>query len=257
MQANITYPYIFGTSVPGPSHIRNAIPCQDSFAHETISNFGIIAVSDGLGSAKNSDIGAEIAVRSTIRRAKEILEKKILEFDDKKIFDDIISFVRAELEFKANELQCSLNELACTIIIVIIHNDNISVAHIGDGSVVARKNKNLILISGPGESEYINEVTPLTIIEWKTSLRFYKDSEIDSIAVFTDGCQEAIIQKNEKDLIPYDGFFNPLFSYAHKIFNNIKMGEKDIKDFLESQRMNEISEDDKTLVVAILGNDND
>lgn len=256
MQKDTNYPYIFGTSITGPSHIRNNIPCQDAnaFADDVFPNFGIIAIADGLGSAKKSDLGAEIAVKSVIQRAKE----KSVDTDpmDLNFIEDLIIFARSELELKATEEKCSLGEFASTIIVTIIHKDSVSVAHIGDGAVVARKNNNLVLLSEPEESEYINEVTPLTTSIWKSSLRIKKFSDIECLAIFTDGCQRAVLQKIENNLIPYDGFFDPLFSYAHKIFSDVNQGEKEIGDFLTSQRMNEISEDDKTLIVAILGDNN-
>lgn len=257
MQKDAAYPYIFGASVPGSSHIRYNIPCQDAFAYCTssnieIPNFGIIAIADGLGSAKNSDTGAKIAVESVIQRAKDILEKNISEHIDLNFIEDMVAFARNKLELKANEERCGIDEFACTIIVIIINNDNILIAHIGDGAVVGKKDNSTILLSGPEESEYANEVTPLTVTEWKSSLRTKLISDIECIAAFTDGCQRAVLQKSQIDLIPYNGFFDPLFSYAHEIFNDKNQAEKDIEEFLSSQRMDDISNDDKTLIVAIL-----
>jgi hypothetical protein len=42
-----------------------------------------------------------------------------------------------------------------------------------------------------------------------------------------------------------------LFSYAQEL-EVLEEGEQDIRDFLASQKMSEHSEDDKTLVIAVL-----
>jgi hypothetical protein len=53
----LAFPYLFGASVIGPLHIQNDIPCQDAYVYEILSSgWGLIAVTDGLGSASKSDI---------------------------------------------------------------------------------------------------------------------------------------------------------------------------------------------------------
>ena len=55
---------IFGSSVRGPMHYENGLPCQDASAFDIIHPHSVvIAVADGLGSAARSDVGAEAAVR--------------------------------------------------------------------------------------------------------------------------------------------------------------------------------------------------
>jgi hypothetical protein len=145
-----------------------------------------------------------------------------------------------------------LRELACTIIVVLTYEDTIAVAHVGDGAVVAKTNDGLKLISEPEESEYVNEVVPLTSMEWEKSLRISaKVSGVEGVAVFTDGCQRAALLRTQNGLQPYDRFFEPLFAYAQEL-DNLIYGEQDIRDLLASQKMSENSEDDKTLVISVL-----
>ena len=246
---------IFGTSVIGPLHIQLGIPCQDACAYEILPfDWGIIAVADGLGSASKSDIGAKIAVEAAVKAGKEFITKKK---NDEIIYDEILReavfSARKSLETKANEEQCNLRDLACTIIIVVNYKDTISVAHIGDGAVVAKTKDNLKLISGPGESEYVNEVVPLTSKEWEKSLRISPIiSNIECVAVFTDGCQRAALLRTQNDVLPYDQFFRPLFSYAQEELDDLSQGEEDIRNLLASHKMCDNSEDDKTLVISVL-----
>lgn len=142
--------------------------------------------------------------------------------------------------------------MACTIIIVLAFADTIHVAHVGDGAVVAKTNGEISLISKPEESEYINEVVPLTSKKWENSLRITSNvSNIECVTVFTDGCQRASLLQTKNGLQPYDRFFEPLFNYAQKL-ENLSKGELDIKDLLASQKMSELSEDDKTLLILVL-----
>ncbi|MBE9591933.1 MAG: protein phosphatase 2C domain-containing protein [Proteobacteria bacterium] len=246
--------YIFGASVIGPSHIDKGTPCQDACKYAIIPpNLGVIAVADGLGSASKSDTGAQVAVEAALEEGKAtITKKKIAVTDLSDVAKEAVAFARKELEAKATKEQCSLHDLACTIIVVIFHEDSVSVAHIGDGAVVAKTEEGLRLISAPGDSEYVNEVIPLTTNDWEQSLRITpKISGVECVAVFTDGCQRAALLRTQNGLQPYDRFFEPLFSYAQEL-EVLEEGEQDIRDFLASQKMSEHSEDDKTLVIAAL-----
>lgn len=255
-KAVLVPPYIFGASVIGPLHIQKNILCQDACAYEfSPFGWGAIAVADGLGSASKSEIGAKTAVGAAIQAIKAIIEGKMKE--EINLHDtarEAVNFARKELEEKAIEEQCNLRDLATTLIVVIILENNIAVAHIGDGAVVAKKDEGLILVSGPGESEYVNEVVPLTSKGWEEFLKIIpRVSDIEYVAVFTDGCQRAALRKIQNDLEPYNRFFAPLFSYAKEL-DDLSMGEQDIRDLLASQKISEHSEDDKTLVISVLKN---
>lgn len=246
-------PYILGASVIGQSHIRKSIPCQDACAYEILSSgWGVIAVADGVGSASKSDSGAKVAVETAVQTAKVIITgKKSEEIDYGEVIKEAIFSSRKVLEAKAREEQCDLNELACTMIIVLTYKDNIAVAHVGDGAVVAKTDKGLKLISEPEELEYVNYVVPITSEEWEKHLRIKKVSNVECIAVFTDGCQRAVLHRTENGFQPYDKFFGPLFTYAQRL-HDLNIGEQEIKDLLTSEKMSKNSGDDKTLVVSVL-----
>ena len=206
----------------GPLHIQRDIPCQDACAYEILSSgWGIIAVADGLGSAPKSDIGAKSVVDAAVKTGKAaITAKKKDEINYGEILREIVFSARKTLEARAIEEKCNLRELACTIIVVLTYEDTIAVAHVGDGAVVAKINNGLKLISEPEESEYVNEVVPLTSKEWEKSLRISaKVSDVECVAVFTDGCQRAALLRTQNGLQPYDRFFEPLFTYAQELDN--------------------------------------
>jgi len=252
-KSTIFPPYIFGTCVIGPIHKQLDIPCQDACDSEFISGWSIIAVADGLGSANKSEIGAKEAVDTAVQTWRTIIsEKNNEEINYEQVLREIVSSSRKALETKAREEQCNLHDLACTIIVVLAFEDYIFVAHIGDGAVVAKTDHELLIVSEPGETEYINEVVPLTSKNWEINLRISKKiPNIECAAVFTDGCQRASLLNTQNGLQPYNLFFDPLFQYAQEL-DNLKQGEEQIRKFLSSQKMSDASEDDKTLLILVL-----
>lgn len=244
---------ILGASAIGPLHLINVTPCQDAFAYDALlSGYAFIAIADGLGSAFLSDFGAKSAVDAAVFTAKEMVVSNKEDFELNLIVKKAVFSARKSLLEKAKEYQCNLRDLACTLIVVAMYMDSVAVAHIGDGAVVAKIKNGLKLISGPEDSEYVNEVSPLTGENWEKSLRITPTiTNILGIMTFTDGLQRAALRKTSDGLIPFEGFCEPLFSYVTEI-ENIKEGEEDIKRLLSSKKVCINSEDDKTLVIGCI-----
>ena len=248
-------PYFFGASVIGPLHVQLNIPCQDACSFEVItSDFVIAAIADGLGSASKSDTGARLVVEAAVKTVKEAIDcRRGNHLDICETARNAAIAARNSLEEKAMIERCSLRDLACTVIVIVAHKDNISVAQIGDGAVVAKIDDDLRLISAPAESEYLNEVTPITSKDWEKSLQVSPQvSGVKCVAAFTDGLQRAALLKDQDGLKPFEGFLEPIFSYAQEL-DDLKQGEQDIKDLLASHKLSAHSEDDKTLIIGVFG----
>lgn len=217
-------------------------------------DFRVIAVADGLGSVLKSEIGASSAVNAVVKKVEDIVTgKDVSDIYLSEVAKEAVFFARKALEEKSIELQCELQELACTLIVVVMRKNNIVAAHIGDGAVIAETNDGLKLISAPDESsEYANEVSPITGKDWEQVLRISpQTTDVLGVMAFTDGCHRAALRKRQDGLTPFDGFCEPLFSYAHNV-KDIKEAEEDIKGLLLSKKVCENSDDDKTLVIATL-----
>jgi hypothetical protein len=256
---SIAAPYIFGASVTGSLHLQGNLPCQDAYCHDFMPNdFGLIAVADGLGSAKLSDLGSRIAVEAAVCAAKKLL----LNFssDDPDLSEIPIKMLyaaRESLEETALKEGFQLSDMATTLIAVLFNRNRIYTAQIGDGAVVAQAAGALVLLSGPANSEYANEVTPITCSTWLSNLCTGEIlSGAEYLAVFTDGCQRASLLKTIEGYEPFERFFHPVFSYAAGI-DNIEKSELELSEFLSSEKISEYSEDDKTLVLAVLNEESD
>ena len=248
---------VFGASVIGPMHLQREIPCQDACAYAAaVSDAIVIAVADGLGSAAKSDAGAQLAVSSAFEYCMAALAST--QGEETLLYDMVRSataHAREKLESLAQAEACKLRDLGCTLILAVATGRQLAVAHVGDGAVVALVGGCLSLVSGPGDSEYTNEVVPLTSMEWQDALRIVTvDASVSGIAVFTDGCQRAAFRKVEDAVVPFDKFFNPIFEYANTV-SDLTEGANEIAELLASAKLCENSDDDKTLVVGVAGTD--
>ena len=55
-----------GASVQGTGHVRQGLPCQDACHWQVSDEHLVVAVGDGLGSALYADVGARLAVETSV-----------------------------------------------------------------------------------------------------------------------------------------------------------------------------------------------
>jgi len=246
---------IFGISVDGPSHQKNQTVCQDACNYSIITqNVAVISVADGLGSVRFPEIGASLATTFSVDYVKEHIEE-LLESENGNeeflttFYRNLIENTRIHLKEAAIEKGCEFDDLASTLLVVFLNGSTASIAHIGDGAAVVKIGEQYELLSEPEQSEYSNEVYPLTTDQWEQHLRIKQFEDIEAVAVFTDGCQSALLSKADDIWKPYNEAFAYLFSWA-----NTKTDENQAKEEIEiflRTNMATKSSDDKTLVFAI------
>ena len=119
---------------------------------------------------------------------------------------------------------------------------------VGDGALVCRHHGGALRVLTPvTDSEYIN------VTNFITGSTFQQDAlctvlpaaEIDAIAVFTDGLQYVAISYPQN--IAHEPFFGPLFAFAGRANGDAS----DLETLLNSARINEKTDDDKTLLLAV------
>jgi hypothetical protein len=232
---------VLGASVVGDAHVRAGLPCQDAFRFAIDDDACIIAVADGLGSALRSDIGATAATEAAVSRAGEVGG------DACRAAVEGVVAAREALEKLAFSEDHELADLACTLMVAVAR-DRVGVAHIGDGAIVGMRDGEPYVLSPPAGAEYGNEVDPLTSSDWIGLVRaaVCVDS-VDGLALFTDGCHHAAISRGRA----HAGFFGPLFGYARSGVG-AETGSAALAELLAGAKMSEHSDDDKTLVLAVL-----
>jgi len=251
----------------GVSHQQQNLPYQDYGNYFIFKERCLLgAVADGAGSAKYSDIGSKIAVNTAISFLKayfdELIEKKRL-FPQiprqntpninqaQNLYTDLLKEVLKAINEEAQRLNCSYQDLACTLIIFFALPNSITAMQIGDGFLAVRPvDGDLQLLFTPDKGEYINETTFITSSNAFEEMQVkVLEKPCSFICASTDGLEKVAI--NFKDWQPFPPFFNPLEEYMKE---TVETHEDDqyIIDFLNSERLNARTNDDKTLLLALL-----
>ncbi len=268
-------------SAVGTSHLSSNLPCQDFGKYLILDEGAGIAgvVADGAGSAKLSEIGAKSAVETALEFIKTYRltggssdssddiavfksignlfgkqskkESRTLEEVAEKFFSDLTKVVIQVLKEKAEELEAELGDLACTLVAFVATPDHVVAMQIGDGFLVVRQDKkqDYELMFEPDKGEYANETT------FVTSSSALKEMQVKAvkgncgfICASTDGLERLAIRVS--DWMPFPPFFKPLEEFLTET-PDPEQDDEYILSFLNSERLNAKTDDDKTLLICL------
>jgi hypothetical protein len=240
-----------GASVTGTSHYSNQVPCQDSFSYKCLENRLLVAVSDGAGSAKFSDQGSKYIVDRLTELASQ--HENWGDFSAFENFTiDALDKIRSELVEKAKKEQCRLTDFAATVLFSFILPEVFFSFQIGDGAIVfqTEHESSVELAITPKSGCYVNDTVFLTSNDWENHLQFHHStSKVNALVMLTDGLQHLAIKQS-----PYIHAFKPFFSPFFEFMKN--QSDEDVRlmaltDFLNSDRVCEKTNDDKTLFLGV------
>jgi serine/threonine protein phosphatase PrpC len=258
-----TYPWkAIARSVIGSGHQEQQIPCQDYSQYQLLDSGNIIigAVADGAGSAFLSHVGAEIAVKSALaylqqwhdfrqRHASfspsELSEPQLTHF-----FSKLIQRIQRTLERQSQLLDCPLSALATTLLVFAANQEGAIAMQIGDGFLLVRpQGEDYQLLFRPDKGEFINETTFVTSA---TALDFLQVSicpkPLEFICAATDGLEKVAIKYS--DWSPFPPFFKPLETFLQET-PDPEAEANYLEQFLNSERLNHRTQDDKTLLLCL------
>ena len=242
---------IAGASRQGTSHLKLSTPCQDAHACAQFPDGTlVIAVADGAGSAKRSELGSAEAVKAVIAFAQSVVFPQ-LGVGWMRFLLNAFEQARLALETLALEESVDLRDLACTLWVVVVTDELVAVARLGDGFAVAQlEDGSFFSLIGQQKGEYANETVFLTVTDAidRVEIMVYHVSSIKSVIVSTDGLVRLAMQM--KDWTPFNKFFQPLIESVTAAENE-EAGGVWIGELLNSERVNARADDDKTLVVAL------
>lgn len=257
-----------GASIVGSSHLKTETPCQD--AHLIVSANGtlIVAVSDGLGSASLSHIGAKHACTSVIhsiertfdlQRTRKLFLGGVRELiwrftrppknPEQMLNEAFIEAHNSLVKLAATEGNL-LSAYACTLVVAVVMADSWHTLHIGDGAVVGiHSDGSVSTLSAPERGEFVNSVTPLTSTRFQRSCRYAEGQErLDGVAVFSDGIQQLCI--NYQTDAAFSGFFQPILSWFRGLPRDFDRTTA-VAKLLDSDQIRQKSDDDLTLALAL------
>ncbi|WP_172195797.1 PP2C family serine/threonine-protein phosphatase [Saccharibacillus qingshengii] len=245
-------------SVRGTSHAKNDTPCQDYSLSRTFEGPGgtqvlLAAASDGAGSASRSDEGSELActlfadaVGRHFDRGGQV-EELTREFCESWLG----RFQRA-VRARAAKAGCRSREFACTFLAAVICEGAAVFIQIGDGAIVyAEKEDEYMWAFWPQQGEYENMTYFATQSSAKKFLQhsLHTERTYGEVAVFTDGLQRLALHYQTRSA--YAPFFRPFFSVLRRLEEEDHTRYSDsLRAFLDSDRVNDRTDDDKTLVLA-------
>ncbi|MBS3028600.1 MAG: protein phosphatase 2C domain-containing protein [Dolichospermum sp. DET50] len=250
-------------SAVGTSHQAEKIPCQDCGNYRIFNDVIVGAVADGAGSAKYSQIGSELAVDTALNYLKgnlnnrkkfwENLSKPLTEKEVKKLFNQTFKKVIKELNKQGTNKGDSVNDLACTLLVFIATPEWVAAMQIGDGFMIVHpQDSEYQLLFKPDKGEFFNETTFVTSANAVEEMQVQVISgNQEFICASTDGLEKVAIRLS--DWKPFPPFFKPFEEYLRET-NNPEEDDQYIIDFLNSERLNSRTDDDKTLVLCLFEN---
>ncbi len=251
-------------SAIGTSHQKQQIPCQDYGGYRILNKVIVGAVADGAGSAQYAEIGAKLTVKTVLgylAGIEEWLQKRkrfwqeapgpISREQVERLFAKTLKKAIAALQKQASSGGYSASELACTLLVFIATPQWIAAMQIGDGFIVVRESRQKIyqLLFPPDKGEFINETTFVTSDNALDKMQVdVLAGEQEFICAATDGLERVAVRMS--DWSPFAPFFQPLEDYLWETSNHEQEDEY-VKSFLESERLNARTDDDKTLVLCL------
>lgn len=241
-------------SEKGTSHTQTGQPCQDyCAAMVTDTPKGpvlVAACADGAGSAEMADVGARLAVETFLELASEAITGGESEHQSggHENLKSWTESVRRRLLDEAESTGLPVRQFACTLLTAVVYPFSAWFSQIGDGLIVIDDESGYRHIFWPDSGEYANTTRFLTDGDYEKSMRFeVVERAVKDLALITDGLQMlALVRATGKVHSP---FFRPMFEVLRAAPSGADLKEPLFR-FLNSDRVNARTDDDKTLLLA-------
>lgn len=248
---------IIAQKVPGTSHIKSSKPCEDAFQHRVVTDAAgeeilLGCLSDGAGSAMFGGFASQYVVEGGLKLLLDVLNANG-SVNENDIFC-VAEKMHEELENIARKNSTDLREYSCTFLGFVLQGDEGVYFQIGDGAIVIGIDGSHALtpVFWPQNGEYQN-TTHFLIEDANLSNLMVKtlSAKVNKIAAFTDGLQSLALVNNDTSV--HQPFFKNMFLYLERCHGGNSLGELETKleVFLNSPQVNERTDDDKTLLLAI------
>ncbi len=253
-----SWKFIFA-SVIGTSHTKAGTPCQDASACRLLtsadgSSVLVAVVADGAGSVRKSEVGAALACSLFVEEMSSLFElggtvqEVTLDF-----VKSWITRFQNEVTLRAEAEELKFRDFACTFLAAVVGTDSAVFLQIGDGAIVVSSQEEpdeYGHIFWPQQGEYAN------VTNFATDPKAYENLEhslvkgcIDEVALFSDGLQSLALHYESR--MAHAPFFRPVFSWLRSA--PAGFSEKlsfSLASYLDSQKVNDCTDDDKTLILA-------
>lgn len=194
-----------GVAVVGTSHIKTEVECQDAVATYIKNGMSVIALADGLGSAKYSLEGSSIVVNAICKYMANNCNKIFKEENKTIIRQELLDDLLHRLNKRAKKLKCELRELASTLMFVVVKEDEqVLIGHIGDGCIVCKDIDGWNIPSLAYKKLTNNETEFVTSRNALSTMKMFKADLVNNVttfAIMSNGSENALINKKDPDNI--------------------------------------------------------
>lgn len=244
-----------GAAVIGTAH-RCAVPprgCDDVCAWRHLPERALaIAVADGAGSASHAAQGADAAVQAALDAVEQAAMAPLPASAQAwhEFLPKILTAAQLGVQSRV-EAPFNVHDYATTLIVAIITTEWVAVVHVGDGaSIIQESDGEIRVLTWPHNGVYINETVFII------SPQAHKEAQmvvcprgtINGLALLTDGIEPISLNMTHK--VASTAFFQPLFAFVGQPATEEERNAQ-LAAFLATDRVNERTDDDKTLVLAL------
>jgi hypothetical protein len=214
-----------------------------------------MVASDGAGSATRSGESSALACDNFVREVKRHFEcgGNVKGIDKNFAIGWLTSF-QSELRLRSEPDGLTIRDFACTLLAAVVGTEHSAFVQIGDGVIVVPSREipdGYHYVFWPQNGEYANQTSFATDEDATAKVLHELDSRrINELAILTDGIQGLAL--NYAAMSIHGPFFVPMFSWLRTSQEkDISEISRTITTFLNSERVNNRTNDDKTLMLAV------
>lgn len=252
-------------SAIGLAHINQNTSCQDRLLCRVINANGgevlVAVIADGAGSAEKGFRGAELACQLFADEISAFLNSagasvKSLNEDFGKRW---ITYFQQKVAETARADEKSARDYASTLVAAVIGETSAVFYQIGDGGIVVSDSglpESYRFAVAPAESDYVNMTDFVTDEMASEQLRFNLVEEtIEDLILFSDGIFPVAVDYQTNQ--PHEPFLIPMIAPLRNLNSSSTNGNgagndlnEKLEKFLASPKLNEKTDDDKTIILA-------
>lgn len=220
--------------------------CQDAYAVDHLNDQTVVAVlADGAGSASHAKEGADITVKTALAELKK-LDLDHLSEDTMTALQSVPERVQQALQYQATKAKEPLESYASTLIAVVFTPTCLVGVQVGDGFLVSGVQDDYDLIFSGKKGEYVNETNFVTDPQIDAQY-FIQREPLNFVALATDGLEHVAIDNRLNEA--HIGFFKPFDTFLTDQPDGATI-DTELQNFLSSKRLQQRSNDDRTLIIA-------
>ena len=186
--------FSYGFSTVGKSHITNGTVCQDSHMIKELDNGWIIAaVADGVGSAKNSEIGSNLAAKTVVEFCAECMPWDYSVIGIKSMLRTAYNYALKQIIKESEKTGEPIESYDTTLTTVIYDGHRIIYGHSGDGAIIGLNTfGDYIQITKPQKGADMVSVLPLRSGYTVWNIDTYNE-ELAAVLIMTDGMLDGVL----------------------------------------------------------------